>query len=60
MRKQILPKSPRIKDFMGMNIINGIVYHREAFKRAQNAEKKEFHLKRFNELKIELENYKAA
>ena len=51
---------PEIKDFNGMNIINSLMYHKEALKREQDPEKAKFLQKRFNELKIELGNYKAA
>jgi len=51
---------PTIKDYRGMNIINGIVYCVEAIKRETDIKKKELLIKRLEVLKIELEEYKAA
>ena len=59
MEKQ-LSKTPAIKDFTGMNIVNNIIYYREAVKRETNLEKRDVLQKRLDELKTELENYKAA
>lgn len=57
MKKQGVPE---VKDFMGMNIINSLMYHKEAIKRETNEEKIEFHKRRLEELKLELGNHKAA
>jgi len=53
-------EAPTIKNWELNNIINNLMYHKEKLKREQDSEKKEFYRKRFNELKLELQNYKAA
>jgi len=60
MGKQRLPKVQAVADWGLNNIINNLMYHKEKLKREEDAEKKEFYRKRFNELKLELQNYKAA
>ncbi|MBU3153477.1 hypothetical protein [Clostridium estertheticum] len=59
MKKQLLPKAPSIKDFTGMNIASSIMFHKEALKRETDLEKKDFHQKKLNLLRVELENYIA-
>ncbi|MBU3186604.1 hypothetical protein [Clostridium estertheticum] len=53
-------KSPTVKNWGGMNIANGLMYCREALKREKDADKKELLQKKFDKLKLELANYKAA
>jgi hypothetical protein len=53
-------KIPGVKNFELNNIISSLIFHKEAAKREKNEEKRGFHKKRFNELKVELEKYKAA
>ncbi|MBZ9622890.1 hypothetical protein G9F71_008490 [Clostridium sp. FP2] len=53
-------RTPGVKDCTLNIIISGLMFHKEAIKREQDAEKREFHKKRLNELKLELENHKAA
>jgi len=53
-------ETPTIKDWGLSNIINNLMRYKEKLKKEQDAEKKEFYKKRFNELKLELQNYKAA
>lgn len=60
MKKQQLKRVPEVKDFKGMNIVNSLMYHKEAIKRETSKEKREVHEKRLEKLKIELENYKAV
>lgn len=60
MKKQQLKRVPEVKDFKGMNIVNSLIYHKEALKRESDPVKREIIQNRLNELKIELENHKAA
>lgn len=55
-----LTKVPAVKNWEGMSIINSMMFYKEAIKREINLEKRELLQKRLNELKLELENYKAA
>jgi hypothetical protein len=53
-------RAPEIKDFTGRNIISNLMYFKEALKREKDPEKAKLLQKRFNELKFELNIYKAA
>ena len=53
-------KTPGVKDYTLNNIISGLMFHKEAIKREQDIKKRDFHRNRLNELKLELDNYKAV
>ncbi len=53
-------REPKVKDFKGMNIVNSLIYHKEALKREKDPEKAELLQIKFDKLKIELEHYKVA
>jgi hypothetical protein len=59
-KNQTLSRVPGVKNYELNNIVSGLMFHKEAIKREHDVEKREFHKKRLAELKIELENYKAA
>ncbi|MBU3098720.1 MULTISPECIES: hypothetical protein [Clostridium] len=60
MRKQQLPRVAGVKIWEGMNILNSLLFFKEAYQREEDIEKKEKLEKKFMELKLKLKNYKAA
>ncbi|MBW9154886.1 hypothetical protein [Clostridium tagluense] len=53
-------KTPGVKNCTLNIIVSGLMFHQEALKREKDINKREFHQKRLNELKLELGNYKAV
>ena len=55
-----LQEEVTIKDYTGMNIINSLMYCKEALKKETDPNKIELLSKRLTELKVELQNYKIG
>lgn len=56
MKKERLPRVPKVANWEKMNIANSILHYKELFDREENEHKKEMYIKRLNELKVELES----
>jgi hypothetical protein len=60
MKKQILPEAPQVKNWEMMSIVNNLMYYKEQLKVETDTEKRGTYQKRFDELRVELENCKVV